>query len=235
MVLRVFASLFLLVAVPFMVTTSSVQAGGPPVSCAPPPAPCAPPPCAPPSCASSGTPFGPLGDCMGICQGLVGACLNLPAAIMGGILAPPRCGTPSCAPPSCVPACAPACPPPSCAPAYAPPYGQGYRPRMYAPMPPQPCGITKCKPLAYVPGNAAEASENEATTALASMPSSNTVSGEATSPSADLPLVLCSAMVETPFRLASGSLIKAGSSRSGGHLFAGSSGPSAPPIFGGHW
>jgi hypothetical protein len=107
--------------------SSDVAAGGPPVcpppacgpapypvcpppACGPAPYPLCPPRCLPPS------PFTLCGSILGTCTSICGACIGIPAAIMRGLLAPPRpfpapCGI---APPRpCFPSCGPPpCPPP---------------------------------------------------------------------------------------------------------------------------
>jgi hypothetical protein len=85
----------------------------PAAGCAPAPTYCGPP-----------NPFTLCGALLAGCTGSCGACLEIPSAIMAGLLAPPRCRRARRA------VCAPA---PVCYPAYTPP-----------PCPPQP--ITKCKP-----------------------------------------------------------------------------------------
>ncbi len=102
--------------------------------CAPAPPPCGPPPCAPPTCGPP-SPFALCGGILSACTGICGTIIGIPAAIMGGILAPPRMPARSCAPPMCAPpACPPQmCPPPMCGPA------------------PCPQPITKCKPAACGP------------------------------------------------------------------------------------
>lgn len=113
---------------------ASGPGGYPNAYCAPAPAPCGPPPCAPPTCGPP-SPFAFCGGILNACTGICGAVIGIPAAIMGGILAPPRMPARSCAPPMC--------PPPSCAPPMCPP-------PMCGPAPcPQP--ITKCKPVACGP------------------------------------------------------------------------------------
>jgi hypothetical protein len=238
MVLRVLVSLVCLVVFPITSMVSQVHAGGPPVSavvdCAPPS--CAPAPCGPPSCPPPcGPAFGPLGDCLSICQGIVATCLQCPAVIMSGILAPPRvqpqraCPPPSCqpmCPPPCpVPMCAPACPPPACGPQY-------YEPACPAPAP-APARVTKCKPMAYVPGATVDTYEDDApsTTMLSSSGSKNSLS------SGLVPVdykMMCSAMIQAPFRLSSGGLVPLNQSARK-VLVAGSSGPSIPPVFGAYW
>jgi hypothetical protein len=237
MVLRVSASLLLLVTFSCMVTLSPGLAGGPPAACPAPPSPCDPspcaPPCGPPPCGAA-NPFGPLGGCLGICQGLLGACIQIPAMIMGGILSPPRSGYPSCAPPSCAPACAP----PSCAPMCAPPTycappscGPSYCPPMYAPMPAQPARISKCKPYAYVPRYDRETSDGEPSTAIGFTSSWRTAGAQLQSPET----VLCSATTQKPFILSSGRLMRADSADSGESLYAGSSGVRVPSVFADRW
>jgi len=154
MVIRVFAVLFCLLLCVSTWTVTQTMAGGPP-ACPPPscyPAPCqsAPPVCGPPS------PFGLCGGCLSICSTICGTVIGLPAAIMGGLLAPPPAFAPACRPPVCgppmapVPYCAPPMPPariqkckpvacqPSGPPAYCPPVGPQYGPLSYAV--PRPCG-----------------------------------------------------------------------------------------------
>lgn len=129
----------------FMTSHSSVvMAGGPPVAappvCAPPT--CVPPSCAPPTCGpAGGGPFTLCGNLLGMCTNICGAVIGIPAAIMGGLLAPapkrlaprPMCAPPSCAPMVCAP---PMCPPQVCA------------PPVCAPPVCAPSRITKCKPYA---------------------------------------------------------------------------------------
>jgi hypothetical protein len=107
---------------------ASGPGGYPQANCAPAPAPCGPPPCAPPTCGPP-SPFALCGGILSACTSICGACIGIPAAIMGGILAPPRMPARSCAPPPC--------PPPMCGPP----------PMMCAPAPVPP-PITKCKPVA---------------------------------------------------------------------------------------
>jgi hypothetical protein len=97
--------------------SSDVAAGGPPVcpppTCGPAPYPVCPPRCLPPS------PFTLCGSIIGTCTSICGACIGIPAAIMRGLLAPPRPFPPFpgpcriAPPPPCFPSCGPPpCPPP---------------------------------------------------------------------------------------------------------------------------
>jgi hypothetical protein len=59
-----------------------------------------------------------------------------------------------------------------------------------------------------------------------------------TVPSSSVPAeytMLCASMVKAPFRLASGGLVPATRSLAGDSLYAGSSGPVVPPVFGAYW
>lgn len=128
MVIRVFAVLFCLLLCVSTWSVTQATAGGPP-ACPPPscyPVPCqsAPPVCGPPS------PLALCGGILGICSGICGTVIGLPAAVMGGLLAPPPAFGPACKPPICAPPMAPV---PMCAP----------------PMPPAP--IQKCRPAACQP------------------------------------------------------------------------------------
>lgn len=150
MVSRVWCVVVCLTLFAFTSVGSLAIAGGPPCypepACAPPQYQCAPPSCAPQPCG----PVPPFALCAGIlnsCRNVCGTIIGLPAAIMGGLLAPPAgpapwCRPPACAPQSCRPVrwsqppCGPAtCAPPMCGPAPCPP----------------PNRITKCRRAAYVP------------------------------------------------------------------------------------
>lgn len=129
MVLRVALVLTLLVFPAGALTVASVDAGGPPV-CGP--QGCPPPAyypqavaCPPPSCGPR--PFLPLGGLVGACTNICGTILGCPAALMQGLLSPPR--------KRCAPAVGPCMPPPQC-----------------MPMPYYPTRtIQKCKPAAWRP------------------------------------------------------------------------------------
>lgn len=149
--------------------TTEAIAGGP---CYQPP-PCVPQPCAPayfgpPSPCGPPMPCGPQRSPLSICAGLLGGCasicgtiIKIPAAIMGGILAPPFLGGKRgygklCAPqPACPPLYVPApCPAPQrirkcetnyscqfttpapCGPNYCPPSQRAYGPPGFPPPPP---------------------------------------------------------------------------------------------------
>lgn len=130
MVIRVCAVLVCLALGVSTMTISQVAAGGPP-ACYPAPYPCAPPACAPPTCGPP-SPFTLCGGILGVCSSICGTCIGLPAAVMGGLLAPPPIFRPA--------RCAPPCPPPCAPPVACPP----------APVLP-PAGITKCKPTGCQP------------------------------------------------------------------------------------
>ncbi len=121
------------------VTLTPAIAGGPcypqptcaPTPCAPtycgPPTPCGPPsPCGPPMGCGPRTPFSLCSGILGCCAGICGTVIKIPAAIMGGLLAPPIFGSRM----GCRNQCAPQ---PQCAPYYLP-----------APCP-APQRIRKCK------------------------------------------------------------------------------------------
>lgn len=140
MVLRVWSVLVCLALFLFTSIISPANAGGPPCypqpTCAPPPYQCAPPSCAPQQCG----PVPPFALCAGIlngCRNVCGTIIGLPAAIMGGLLAPAPGPAPWCRPPACPPpACGPVrWAPPACGPAPCPPPGR----------------ITKCRQAASVP------------------------------------------------------------------------------------
>lgn len=237
MVLRVLVSLVCLVVFPITSMVSQGHAGGPPVSaaveCAPPscaPAPCGPPACPPPC----GPAFGPLGDCLGICQGIVATCLQCPAVIMSGLLAPPRCRPPQACPPPCPPMCPPPCAAPACAPApvCAPPcLAPSCGPQYYQPPCAAPARITKCKPMAYLPKATADINDDE-TAGKTMLSSSGSEDAVASGPVPAEYKMLCSAMIRSPFKIAGLGSMQPAASRV---LIAGSSGPSIPPIFGGYW
>lgn len=124
-----FCALLLCATVPL----SHAIAGGPcypQPACAPAPyAPsyCGPPsPCGPPMGCGPRTPFSICSGILGCCAGICGTIIKIPAAIMGGLLAPPFLGSGM----GCRPSCAPQ---PQCAPYYLP-----------APCP-APQRIRKCK------------------------------------------------------------------------------------------
>jgi hypothetical protein len=123
MVVRILVCLALLCATSLTPMAGMALAGGPPV-CYPPVAQCGPP--GPPL----PNPAGILGGCLSMCAGICGTIIGIPAAVMGGLLAPPPVGPPSlpkyCGPP-------------------APPYP------MYAAAPcgPPPMRISKCKPARH--------------------------------------------------------------------------------------
>ena len=140
MVLRATSVLVCLIIFAFTSAASLATAGGPPCypepSCAPPPYQCAPPSCAPQPCG----PVPPFALCAGIlnsCRNVCGTIIGIPAAIMGGLLAPGPGPAPWCRPPACGPVkwAPPMCGPSACGPALCPP----------------PARITKCRPAAYVP------------------------------------------------------------------------------------
>lgn len=139
MVPRVSSVVVCLTLLTFTSMIPLATAGGPP--CYPQPA-CQPPTyqCAPQQCG----PVPPFALCAGVlncCRNVCGTIIGIPAAIMGGLLAPPTGPAPWCRPP--------ACPPPACGPVkWAPP--------MCGPAPcPPPSRITKCRRAAYVPGRTA--------------------------------------------------------------------------------
>ncbi len=149
MVLRVTSVLVCLTIFAFTSAASFATAGGPPCypepSCAPPPYQCAPPSCGPRPCG----PVPPFALCAGIlnsCRNVCGTIIGIPAAVMGGLLAPG---------PGPAPWCRPACPPPACGPVrWTPPVcgPSTCAPPMCGPAPcPPPGRITKCRPAAYVP------------------------------------------------------------------------------------
>lgn len=231
MVLRVLVSLVCLVVFPITLMVSQGHAGGPPapaaVECAPPS--CAPAPCGPPPC---GPAFGPLGDCLGICQGILATALQCPAVIMSGILAPPKCRPPRACPPPCQPMCAPPCfTPATCAPPCPMP---SCGPQYYPPVCPAPARISKCKPMAYIPRSSAEVSEDD-TTGKTMLSYSGTRIAESSGPVPAEYKMLCSAMIQAPFKLAAGELMPATQTATRSVLIAGQSGPSVPPMFGGCW
>ena len=234
MVSRVLVSLVCLAVFSFTLMVPQGIAGGPPVSasvdCVPPcaPAPCGPPPC-PPRC---GPQFGQLGDLFNMCRGIVGTCLQCPAVIMSGILAPPRIRPRSCQPPACAPAPCypPPCPVPMCAPPRPMP---SCGPQMYMPGCPAPARITKCKPTAYVPRAETDVYEDDST-GKTMLSSSGFGSAVRTSPVPAEYKMLCNSMIEAPFKLAAGELMPA--TQSGRRvLLAGSSSPVLPPVFGACW
>lgn len=148
MVLRATSVLVCLTVLAFTSAASFATAGGPPCypepSCAPPPYQCAPPSCAPQPCG----PVPPFALCAGIlnsCRNVCGTIIGIPAAIMGGLLAPGP-AAPWCRPP--------ACPPPACGPVkWAPPMGG---PAACGPAPcPPPSRITKCRRASYEPRSSA--------------------------------------------------------------------------------
>lgn len=187
-----FCALLLCASVPF----THAIAGGPcypQPMCAP--APCAPSYCGPPSpcgppmgCGPRRSPFSICSGILGCCAGICGTVIKIPAAIMGGLLAPPFFGSNM----GCRPPCGPQ---PQCAPYYLP-----------APCPaPQP--IRKCKtnysyrvttpgPLPYGPQYYPAASPGPA---VGPMPLPLGLPGPGASMIRDTPFKLVSGALTSPF------------------------------------
>jgi hypothetical protein len=194
----------------------------PPPSCAPPS--CPPPSCGPPSCGSGlGGPGSLCGACLSICSGCCATLIGIPAAIMQGILAPPRVRQPQCGPTMCPPrTCGPTmCPPPMCGPPQC------------APQP-----ITKCKPMAYGPpampyGYAPAAAHfPPIMMPAAPQPTASFYIGPPVENSGLSNMV--SQLVQIPFNLVSGTLTAPGSPW-GQDLFATPQPSSVEATFGGYW